>query len=395
MLFGQWVSHSGHRFAQLHRRLPGTLPGAGYDYNDFWGGALRRSEHHCEKEQNLSNNSRKLSYDPICPITHRFPDRLLFSSASTGTDRVQANDIYINLAPRTAIILPSLEEHWRQLKSKIPVEQAKGALLAKGNDPDLPRDTAPKTSPTIEDNSQSDLHADRLSGGEEDQTAEMIVGLTRDCITENGEVAFLDVGCNTGELLSALKARTKWKLFGLEASPSAASEAISKGHRVFEASLEKGADLITRCFDLVFLGHRFEGFAEPRMSLRSLALLLNPGGLLILSTPNLDSEQLKLHGPAWAHWKPAEQRFIYSKKSLKLILSLAGFRVVKLSTVSWLNATALPLKRFSESATIANSADQANMKSTRQMELIAGKRSMVVDPNGKGDVSFAICERLF
>ena len=71
------------------------------------------------------------------------------------------------------------------------------------------------------------------------------------------KVAFLDVGCYTGELLDALKARTKWKLFGIEASPSAATEAIAKGHQVFEATLEEAAVLseITKCFDLIYLGH--------------------------------------------------------------------------------------------------------------------------------------------
>jgi hypothetical protein len=69
------------------------------------------------------------------------------------------------------------------------------------------------------------------------EAAPEILGLTRGLISESDEIAYLQVGCGTGELLDVLKRAQKRKLSGLEASPSAAEEAISKGHQVFEVTL--------------------------------------------------------------------------------------------------------------------------------------------------------------
>ena len=60
MLMSQWVSRAGPRFACSGRSLPGVFPGAGYDYNDFWGGVLRRSDLQCDQnEQNRTSTVEK------------------------------------------------------------------------------------------------------------------------------------------------------------------------------------------------------------------------------------------------------------------------------------------------------------------------------------------------
>jgi glycosyltransferase involved in cell wall biosynthesis/SAM-dependent methyltransferase len=369
MLVGLWVSRAGHRFAYSGRSLPGALPGAGYDYNDFWGGVLRRSDLQRERnEQNPTGTSKKPLYDPICPTSHLFPDRLLFSITSIRNARVLTSDIYIRYTPRTAIILPSIEEQLRRLKKKS-------------------LDNQPST--VVEGIGRPALKADRISIAEENQIADQIIGLTRGLVSESEEIAFLEVGCYTGELLDALKARTKWKLFGIEANPSAATEAISKGHQVYEATLEEAPGLseITKCFDLIYLGQRIERFDEPGASLRRAAVLLNPGGFLILSTPNLDSEQLKLSGPAWAHWKPEQHRFIYSPKSLKRILTLTGFHLTRLWTVSYPDATAHSLR-------LCNNGGTAAVASGEQTEMVGRSCDLTRNRVGKGDVMFAICRRI-
>ena len=365
MLVSLWVSRAGHRFAYSGRSLPGALPGAGYDYNDFWGGVLRRSDLQRERnEQNPTGTSKKPLYDPICPTSHLFPDRLLFSITSIRNARVLTSDIYIRYTPRTAIILPSIEEQLRQLKKKSLDNQVTDAQLA-NDELNLDSDAVRETSTVVEGIGRPALKADRISIAEENQIADQILGLTRGLVSESEEIAFLEVGCYTGELLDALKARTKWKLFGIEANPSAATEAISKGHQVFEATLEEAPGFLkmTKCFDLIYLGQRIERFDEPGASLRRAAVLLNPGGFLILSTPNLDSEQLKLSGPAWPHWKPEEHRFIYSPKSLKRILALTGFHLTRLWTVSYPDSTALSLRLCNNGGTAAvASGEQTDLK---------------------------------
>jgi hypothetical protein len=92
----------------------------------------------------------------------------------------------------------------------------------------------------------------RIAG--EAQISAQILELSRDLISEKEEVAFLEVGYQTGEMLDELKLRTKWKIFGLETSPSAARKGISERPQVFKATLEEPSSLskITETFDLFF-----------------------------------------------------------------------------------------------------------------------------------------------
>ncbi len=152
-----------------------------------------------------------------------------------------------------------------------------------------------------------------------------------------------------GDLLSELAGQTKWKLFSLEAGSATAGE-LSKGPQALEVNLRQavGTPEMLRGFDFVYLGNGLQRFREPRVILRTLAILLNPGGFLFLSTPNLDSEQRKLFGPAWAHWQPDEHRFIYGRKSLIKLLAQAGFQLSKLQTVSHLESTALSFKNLGD-----------------------------------------------
>ena len=52
-------------------------------------------------------------------------------------------------------------------------------------------------------------------------------------------------------------------------------------------------------FDVIFLGQTIEHLNEPVKAVRRLASLLRPGGLLVLSTPNLDSARLIATSVTW------------------------------------------------------------------------------------------------
>jgi glycosyltransferase involved in cell wall biosynthesis/2-polyprenyl-3-methyl-5-hydroxy-6-metoxy-1,4-benzoquinol methylase len=399
MLLSLWVNYAGRRYASGARTLPGTFAGLGYDYNDLWGGVLRGPESSCEQdEQNRTRESKMVRFDPTCPITLRFPDQLLYSITSSRGGRERTSDIYIQLTLRTAIILPSLGDYWRQLKKKTLDAVVDSAPSAASSELALPADSVSGRATLAEENGRPSRKGDQVNVKTGNQSVESILALTRGLVSENEEVDFLNVGCDTGKLLDALKAKTKWKLSGLETRPSAAAEAISKGHQIYGTTLEEAAvsSQITKCFDLIYLDRRIERFEEPRFSLRNVAVLLNPGGFLVLSTPNLDSKQLELFGSAWAQWKPEEHRYIFSKKSLKGMLSLAGFGWVRLLTVSYPDSTALSLENFSErGAATLDAGDHPRPELMCKTEAIAESHHLMADRQGKGDEIFAICKRLF
>jgi len=67
-----------------------------------------------------------------------------------------------------------------------------------------------------------------------------------------------------------------------------------------------------------------------------LRLLLAPGGVLVCSTPNLDSKQIAWFGPVWAHWHPPYHRYIFSKRGFRA-LAAQGMRVEhdRLAQLGW------------------------------------------------------------
>ncbi len=395
MLFGQYVSRAGGRFAGAGSRLPGAFPGAGYDYNDLWGGILRRPDLQCEPNRGAESESL---FNPISPVTLRFPDRLLFTITSARNGRTLTSDVYLECSPRTAIILPSLGEHWRRKKSNNSSNTVADAHSATGNEPVLRGDTAPESSRKVEDLGGFPLKADRNSMAGESDSGQQILELTRGLVSDNDQIDFLQVGCRTGEVLDTLRARTKWRLSGLERNPAAASEAVSKGYEVFEATLEEAAGLsaIGKCFDLIYLARGIQCFSEPRACLRSVALLLKPGGFLALSTPNLGSEQLKRYGPSWAHWKPDEHRFIFSVKSLKRILLQSGFGPTRMWTASYPLSTVATLKLSEQAGAVAiGSGDYSASAVESQTLVMTGSRELLRNRGESGDVIFAICKRLF
>jgi hypothetical protein len=68
--------------------------------------------------------------------------------------------------------------------------------------------------------------------------------------------------------------------------------------------------------------------------LRFLAFAVNYDESVLISTPNLDSADLRLFGPAWCHWQPRRNRFIFGVKSLRTLMRHCGFEERKFITFS-------------------------------------------------------------
>jgi hypothetical protein len=172
-------------------------------------------------------------------------------------------------------------------------------------------------------------------------------------------------------------------------------EAGSRGHSVFEGSIQENARSpeIAKGVDLIYLGEEIQCFADPRGHLRKVAVLLNPGGLLVLCTPNLDSDQRNLLGPAWTYWRPAEHRFIFSPKSLKLLLAQTGFSVERLTTLSPPEATAASLSGPNDPSR-SERAVKPKMQKRMQAESIAKTNNLLWNKLGK-DLIVAVARRVF
>jgi hypothetical protein len=82
------------------------------------------------------------------------------------------------------------------------------------------------------------------------------------------------------------------------------------------------------------MGQSIEHVDDPLTVLRRLRMLLAPRGLLVLSTPNLDSMQIRWFGPTWAHWHAPYHRYIFSRRSLQALAGQAGMTLARCRSFS-------------------------------------------------------------
>ena len=99
----------------------------------------------------------------------------------------------------------------------------------------------------------------------------------------------LDVGCASGYLAKTLGAFGN-TVTGVEYDPAAAAEAKPHLHRVVVADLDQ-VDLAEAVggdsFDVIVFGDVLEHLRDPLPSLRSARRMLNPGGFIVISIPNI------------------------------------------------------------------------------------------------------------
>lgn len=96
----------------------------------------------------------------------------------------------------------------------------------------------------------------------------------------------LDVGCSSGEFLYWAQC-AGFKAFGVELNPRTAGIAQKNGFDVLIGTID-AVVYPPESFDVIFLGDVIEHVRDPRALVLSCKKLLKNGGMLVISTPNLD-----------------------------------------------------------------------------------------------------------
>jgi 2-polyprenyl-3-methyl-5-hydroxy-6-metoxy-1,4-benzoquinol methylase len=156
---------------------------------------------------------------------------------------------------------------------------------------------------------------------------------------------FLDVGCATGRLLEAMRGRG-WRVQGVDLCPQSAEYAWShRGVEVFTGTLEQ-ARFPEAAFHAVHFSHLIEHVPSPRALLSEVRRILVPGGLAVVTTPNVDGLQARLFRGGWRS-AIADHLTLFSVRTLRRLLELGGFEVQAVQTWGGLAQGAAPawLKR--------------------------------------------------
>lgn len=121
---------------------------------------------------------------------------------------------------------------------------------------------------------------------DQEEEARRSLSKIRDCVAETVTTgSLLDVGCGPG-LFVELAQESGFRVTGLEYNPSLAARARERtGAEIVEGDF-LSSDLGGRHFDVVTLLDLIEHLADPLAALRRCRELLNPGGHLVLYTPN-------------------------------------------------------------------------------------------------------------
>lgn len=139
----------------------------------------------------------------------------------------------------------------------------------------------------------------------------------------------LDVGCNVGTLMRVAR-EMGWEVEGLEPNSRAVDLARQQGLSVHEGFFTGGfVRRLRKGYQTVVMNDVIEHLVNPLEALRLARELLEPGGLLLVSTPNLQNfwcRKLQL--------KPREHLFLFNSHNLRLVLEREAYEVSHLGKTS-------------------------------------------------------------
>lgn len=145
----------------------------------------------------------------------------------------------------------------------------------------------------------------------------------------------LDIGCSTGQFLAEAR-ESGWPGQGLEYSPDSSKVARELRGLDVKTGALTGSTFEPNSFDVITLWDVIEHLPDPMGTLRHIAKILAPGGLLVLKTPNVDGLyprlSLRLAGLLgfWGHAEPPGHLYQFSARTLERMGRQAGLETVAL-----------------------------------------------------------------
>jgi len=142
--------------------------------------------------------------------------------------------------------------------------------------------------------------------------------------------SLLEIGCSYGFLLDFMK-KKGWRVKGVEISKEASNYAREKlGLDVFTGTLEECGE--KEQFDVILMLDLVEHLMNPYKTLSLARDCLKSNGILILTTPNIDSLVARITGKGWEWMIPPEHLFYFSPITISSLLNKNNFNVISLKT---------------------------------------------------------------
>ncbi|MEN8127977.1 MAG: class I SAM-dependent methyltransferase [Planctomycetota bacterium] len=134
----------------------------------------------------------------------------------------------------------------------------------------------------------------------------------------------LDIGCGNGRFLGYLIPHG-YEAYGFELPGKSAERAAAIPGLKLSTEPLAPESFSENYFDAISLWHVFEHLTEPQKALDIIDTILQPGGYLFLSLPNIESIQSRLFKGKWLHLDPPKHLFFPAPKTLIAELEKRGY----------------------------------------------------------------------
>lgn len=154
-----------------------------------------------------------------------------------------------------------------------------------------------------------------------------------------------DVGCATGDFLREINMYSNWQGYGIEPNNFASDLARKAGLTIHTGTLldQPFPDIN---FDVITLWNVIEHLPNPLETLQYAYNRLNPGGILVFTTPNLDSFDAHFFGKYWIGYELPRHFYVFSTQILIKYLRETNFKLVGTKCLYGEHAAAMSSVRF-------------------------------------------------
>lgn len=134
-----------------------------------------------------------------------------------------------------------------------------------------------------------------------------------------------DIGCATGAFMECAQ-NFGFEVKGFELSQIAINLAPdSIRNKIIKADINSYLVSTSEKFDLVTAYDILEHVQDPKSFLQELKMLLNPGGIIAISTPDTEHFLRRLLGKAWPMLQPMQHTFLFGRSGLTRLMQEVGF----------------------------------------------------------------------
>lgn len=133
----------------------------------------------------------------------------------------------------------------------------------------------------------------------------------------------LDAGCGSGDFIA--DARTHYTMSGFDISEAAITMARERlpglDGRLWSGAFDALPDAPNEAYQAICLWDVIEHLWDPVDACRRLLGLLEPGGYLFISTPNIGAPLARLLGKGWAFMTPPEHLSFFTRQAMETLMT--------------------------------------------------------------------------